>query len=140
MNITNKLSLREKIKKLREKDLINIFHHFYDVNGEEALWRAVITQALMDASSESRKKTDRCHKARAIAWLAGRSKDFADVCSMAGFDRDFVIANARLALKRNCYWRKPPSLNKKEISNKSGNISNFEATNIQIKKTANSSS
>lgn len=73
--------------------------------GERALWRAVITQALMDAASNSRKAEARYHKHEALHWLSGRSEDFATVCQNAGLEPDYVRRMARRALASGCKWR-----------------------------------
>ena len=91
--------------------------------GEEALWRAVITQALMDAGSHSTKREMRFVKAQAIAWLAGTSQDFHDVCALAGLPADYVRGKAREAIAKNCAWRqhninsyqKPKAIKKRRV-------------------------
>jgi len=75
---------------------------------EQALWTAVITQALMDAASASAKIDARKDKTRARDWLAaGSDPDFQDVCDMAGLDPSYVTHRAKHALARNCQWRLP---------------------------------
>jgi hypothetical protein len=74
---------------------------------EPGLWRAVITQALMDASSESRKSESKQARDVALKWLLGDSLDFEIVCDNAGFDPDYVRSRAREALHRGCEWRLP---------------------------------
>jgi len=75
------------------------------VRGERALWRAVITQALMDAGSNSAKKEMKYDKAQAIAWLASGSKDFHQVCTLADMDPEYVRQKSKEAIKRGCSWR-----------------------------------
>ena len=87
------------------------------VKGERALWRAVITQALMDASSNSKKMELKYEKSQALCWLSAFSEDFRCVCDHAGFDPVYVRTQAVEALKRGCVWR-APSARKLEISNK----------------------
>lgn len=77
--------------------------------GEQALWKAVITQALMDAGSESKKPEMKYERAQAISWLSGLSPDFYAVCSLAGMDPDYVRQKAQEAIKRGCMWKKPSS-------------------------------
>lgn len=77
---------------------------------EPGLWRAVITQALMDAASKSHKYTARRSKKAALQWLLGDSPDFESVCDNAGFDPDYVRTRARIALARDCEWRLPAGL------------------------------
>ncbi len=92
----------------------SIFHNIdsedeYYGNDEElgmrALWRSVITQALMDASSNSKKKSDKMCKIQAIQWLLDDSSDFAAVCGLADMDSHYVRDQARAALSRGCKWR-----------------------------------
>ena len=74
---------------------------------EPGLWRAVITQALMDAASRSRKPESRRSRQDAIRWLLSDSSDFEAVCDNAGFDPGYVRRRAREALARGCEWRLP---------------------------------
>jgi hypothetical protein len=75
--------------------------------GEQALWAAVITQALMDAASASAKDDARYARRIALRWLALPDDDFTTVCDMAGLDPDYVHTNARRAVARECQWRRP---------------------------------
>lgn len=74
---------------------------------EHGLWRAVITQALMDAASKSRKSEAKRTRADALHWLLSESTDFETVCDNAGFDPCYVRRRAREALARGCEWRLP---------------------------------
>ena len=74
---------------------------------EPGLWRAVITQALMDAASKSRKSDARRSRHDALNWLLGESNDFEAVCDNAGLDPDYVRTKARKALARGFEWRLP---------------------------------
>lgn len=78
---------------------------FNAVRGEMALWQAVITQALMDASCNSHKYEAKLEKLKATRWLLGGSKDFVTVCYHAGLEPSYVREKIRLALSRNCRWR-----------------------------------
>lgn len=79
----------------------------YDpTKAERALWAAVITQALMDAGSESRKPEARHEKAKAIRWLLGNSEDFVTVCQNADLDPQYVREKAKMAIERGCVWRR----------------------------------
>lgn len=71
----------------------------------QGMWRAVITQALIDAASQSKKKQERMHKIRAVKWLTSGSDDFYQVCWYANMDPKYVMKQAQEALKRNCKWR-----------------------------------
>jgi hypothetical protein len=75
------------------------------VSGEVALWRAVITQSLQDAGSNSKKPEMRKAKAEAIAWLAGTCEDFEEVCENAHLGTDYVRKKSKEAIARGCVWR-----------------------------------
>ena len=81
---------------------------------EQALWRAVIVQALMDASCGSKKQEAQQAKQEAIVWLRGNSKDFMTVCYYAGFEPDYVRRMVRDALERGCQWRALPGQGKRK--------------------------
>jgi hypothetical protein len=74
---------------------------------EPSLWKAVITQALMDAASNSSKDDSGKAKRDAIRWLLSDSSDFEYVCDNAGLDPSYVRRKAIEALGRNCRWRLP---------------------------------
>lgn len=74
---------------------------------ESSLWRAVITQALMDAASRSKKPEAVRHRQEALEWLLGITQDFETVCENAGLDPDYVRTEARAALGRGFMWRLP---------------------------------
>jgi hypothetical protein len=74
---------------------------------EPSLWKAVITQALMDAASNSNKDDAGKAKRDAIAWLLSDSPDFEYVCDNAGLDPSYVRRKVREALARECRWRLP---------------------------------
>ena len=95
-------------QKLNQSALETVVHDnsFNPVNGEMALWKAVITQALMDASNGSKKREARYIRNTARAWLLGGSKDFLTVCLNAGLEPDDVRRKAHAAVMRGCTWRK----------------------------------
>lgn len=74
---------------------------------EPGLWRAVITQALMDAATGSNKAEARRLRQDALNWLLSPSDDFDAVCDNAGLDPDYVRTRAAQAVERNCTWRLP---------------------------------
>jgi hypothetical protein len=85
----------------------NTLHSAAFADHEPGLWRAVITQALMDAASRSRKSEARRAAEDARHWLLSNSRDFEAVCDHAGYDPDYVRIRARQALERGCEWRLP---------------------------------
>lgn len=70
------------------------------IRGEQALWRAVITQALMDANSNSAKSEMQYEKRQAAAWLRGGGRDFYTVCHCADLDPAYVRERARRVLEK----------------------------------------
>ena len=74
---------------------------------EQGIWRAVITQALMDAASQSQKSEARRTRSDALNWLLSNTSDFEAVCDNAGFDPDYIRRRAKEALARGCEWRLP---------------------------------
>ncbi len=81
------------------------------IYGERALWRAVITQALMDVASNSTKTIDKVERARATAWFSLRNPDFITVCHCADLDPIYVLQQAKAAISRGCSWRKESARN-----------------------------
>lgn len=78
------------------------------VQHEQAMWRAVIVQSLMDAASTSKKPELLVWKREAEVWLRGNTSDFYTVCYYAGLEPDFVREMAATALKNGCVWRASP--------------------------------
>lgn len=74
---------------------------------EQDVWRAVITQALMDAASRSRKSEAKRTRNDALQWLLSDSRDFEAVCDNAGFDPGYIRRRAKEALARGFEWRLP---------------------------------
>ena len=75
------------------------------VCGEQAIWRAVILQALEDAVNRSPKTQHRYEKEQALRWLTERNPDFVLVCDYAGWDPDYVRRKVKKALLNGCKWR-----------------------------------
>lgn len=78
------------------------------VQHEQAMWRAVIVQSLMDAASTSKKPELMVWRREAEVWLRGNTSDFYTVCYHAGLEPDFVREMAATALKNGCVWRASP--------------------------------
>lgn len=76
---------------------------FNPVKGEQALWRAVISQTLMDARNRSAKPEMLSHRIKAVQWLTGMSDDFRRVCEYAGLNPVFVRQKARAMLRADPY-------------------------------------
>jgi len=104
----SKISLIE-----RRKATESGFNHDCTILGEEALWRAVIMQALSDAGSQSAKRETKFHRAQATAWFSKRNPDFQLVCSLAGLEANYVFERAHKAIRGGCKWRKDPNAGQK---------------------------
>lgn len=100
-------------KKQPEVDLLAIvgglLEPFNAVRGEQALWRAVILQALVDAVSQSAKDDTMRLRQEARRWLLLKGDDFDQVCHLAGYAPDYIRRQVRLALARGCQWRASPA-------------------------------
>lgn len=72
---------------------------------EEELWRAVIVQAIQDATCNSRKPECEIHRMEAIRWLTRSFEDFEDVCIRAGLDPNYVRVRAKKAFANPKSWR-----------------------------------
>jgi hypothetical protein len=90
---------------------------------ETALWRAVIAQAVSDATAIWRPRKAQSYgkphqmaaetrRARdeARSWLLGNGKDFKRVCHMAGLDPDAVQDSARALSARDWVVARPARL------------------------------
>lgn len=86
---------------------------FNPVQQEQAMWRAVIVQALMDAACGSRKYEAQQARSEALIWLRGTSHDFATVCYYAGFEPEFVRVLVKKAIDSGCQWRALPGEGKR---------------------------
>ena len=76
-----------------ENEILNIcYEHEEDQENQSMLnlWRAVISQAIIDAVSNSRKKKNILYKKRAITWIDAADNNFRDVCDLANLDYDEV--------------------------------------------------
>ena len=69
------------------------------------LWKAVITQALMDAGNNAKDRFAKAARRKALLWLTTRSDDFLYVCEMADLEPEYVEAKVKYALSRGCKWR-----------------------------------
>lgn len=95
-----------KINSPQNPILIEIKELNLSVSGEEAMWKAVIFQALVDATSRSNKREEKIEKANAISWLSGKSPDFKLVCSLAGFELGYLQQKIGSALRASHKWKK----------------------------------
>lgn len=61
----------------------------------QALWKAVVLQALLDLKSTSKKKMAKCARNQADKWINLYNKNFLRVCGLADLDPDYVISHKR---------------------------------------------
>lgn len=99
------------------------YNQHHSTRGEQALWRAVILQALEDAVSNSCKTNEKYHKTQALHWLEGTSKDFLLVCDYAGLSPEYVKKKIKHALSRGCKWRADAGCGKKKTKNSAQSLS-----------------
>lgn len=75
-----------------------------DITPYEHLWRAVLSQALIDALSISPSVENRLEKLKAINWIKsgikGKNRDFDEVCDMADLSINYVKELYLKALKK----------------------------------------
>ena len=58
---------------------------------EQKMWQSVVVKAALDATSNpSSSSDDYIAQKNADAWLRTGSRDFKEVCSLAGLDPDFI--------------------------------------------------
>ena len=74
--------------------------------GEQALWRAVILQAILDACSNSGRTEDQLAKRDAKEWLLSNSNDFKQVAHLAGMAPDYARRRALCAIENSKQWRR----------------------------------
>jgi hypothetical protein len=73
------------------------------------LWCAVVLQAIEDATSPLGDKRSRNHEiVRARAWLTRPSRDFAEVCRMAGYEPDRIRAQVTGRIEQAALLDCPP--------------------------------
>ena len=58
---------------------------------EQKMWQSVVVKAALDATSNpSSSSDDYIAQKNADVWLRTGSRDFKEVCSLAGLDPDFI--------------------------------------------------
>lgn len=116
---TTKDSKTPKNNPQKHIDISELYMHTLPLQrGEVALWKAVITQMLLDALSEAKSSEAIYHKSEAIKWLRGNSADFIMVCALACLDADYVKRKAKQALNKNVKWRAKPGHGKRYLERK----------------------
>lgn len=74
----------------------------------QALFRAVILQAIQDAKSRSGKQEMVFWRNQAHHWLFTDRKDFTFICDLAGFHPDHVRRKINAAQERGFFWKNAP--------------------------------
>ena len=105
--LTDKSKYRPRTRKRPQKtnSVAWLEEHYNSTKGETSLWAAVITQALMDALSKCTKTEAKHYKSEAMRWLTENSKDFIDVCLLAGLNSDYVRQKAKKSIISPSPWR-----------------------------------
>jgi hypothetical protein len=62
---------------------------------ETVLWFMVIARAKMDATIQSKKKSEMLARAEAIDWLTKWSKDLAEVCDHANVSPEKLLSSTK---------------------------------------------
>lgn len=73
----------------------------YDYSPEVRLYKAILTQTIIDASNITEVKTAKKLEIEAKIWIFGNSQYFQEVCYMGEIEPDFVIKIAKEAIKLN---------------------------------------
>ena len=79
--------------------VINVYRYNIEEEPEKWLWKSVICQALIDASSMSKSKEDKKLKIEAIQWFNDGDSDFIDVAELAGLNPKILQETARLFIR-----------------------------------------
>lgn len=104
--VTQKKTALTPKKKLKSKHAVGWLDDIINTaSSETSLWVAVISQAMVDALSKSKKSEAIYQKHEAINWLTGNSKDFVDVCIAANLNPDYVRRKAKHAISNPSPWR-----------------------------------
>ena len=79
-------------KSVDSKSIVKIRYLVEDTD-EKSLWKAVICQAIEDASSKSKKRRNIYAKQKAFKWIMEDNEDFKAVCDLAGYSYKAVRKN-----------------------------------------------
>jgi len=99
----------------------------YDYSPEVRLHKAILTQAIIDASNVTDAKEAKKYELEAKIWIFSNSEDFQAVCHRAEIDSGFMIKIAKEAIKLNC-------TKKIKIHNKDNFISSKGKVHIDAKQ------
>ena len=92
----------------------------YNYSPEVRLYKAILTQAIIDASNIMDVKDSKKLELEAKIWIFGNSQYFQEVCYNAEIEPGFVIRIAKEAIKLNCtkkIYTKPKKTTRKNKFN-----------------------
>lgn len=81
-------------KSVSRKDIVKI-RYLKEEFDEKSLWKAVICQAIEDATTDSGQIKKLSAKRKAIQWLTEENEDFRIVCHLAGYSHKTVKENLK---------------------------------------------
>ncbi len=89
----------------------------YDYSPEVRLYKAILTQAMIDASNVSDSPEAKKNEIEAKTWIFGNSSYFQEICYNAEISPSFMIKITKEAIKLNSQKRpsRQANINRKEI-------------------------
>lgn len=88
-----------RLKKFLYEEHINVYDSSYTtklvLKRNQALWRAVILQAILDATSSAKRSENIVEKQKATNWIFDKNTDFDAVCFLAGYSTSYVRRKAK---------------------------------------------
>ncbi len=91
----------------------------YDASPEVNLRKAIITQAIIDATNISEDRTAKKFELEAKAWIFGNSESFCETCLEAGIEQSFVVKITREVIKLH---RKKATANKPAFTQRNDSV------------------
>jgi hypothetical protein len=73
----------------------------FNASNEVSLYKAIITQAIIDATNTSDERAAKDIEVDAKGWLFGNSPYFQEICYRAEIEPSFVVKIAKDAIKLN---------------------------------------
>lgn len=101
------------------------------LSSEQQLWRAVLSQAIADATSKGNGREAREERGPAQDWLGKPSRHLAFVCDLAGVDMHRLIANVKESIatgklpQRKEYQRKAQTVRLLTLGNESLSVTQW---------------
>lgn len=85
--------------RINKKSIVKI-RYLKEEFSEKCLWKAVVCQAIDDATSNSKKRPKKYAKNIAIKWLIEDNDDFKAVCDLAGYNYKDVQKSVKKLIKK----------------------------------------